>query len=68
MEENNRLEELDIKNCTCYYFGGITNINDLDLNNNLLDETSHENILLCDVTYTTPYNPKSLRIIFHKED
>ena len=68
MEDNNRFKELDIKNCTCYYFGGIININDLDLNNNLLDETSHENILLYDVTYTTPYNPKSLRIIFHKED
>ena len=68
MGDNNRLKELDIKNCTCYYFGGIININDLDLNNNLLDETSHENILLYDVTYTTLYNPKSLRIIFRKED
>ena len=42
MESNNELNKIDIKNCTCYYFHDIININDLDLDNILLDEKSHE--------------------------
>ena len=42
MESNNELNKIDIKNCTCYYFDDIININDLDLDNILLDEKSHE--------------------------
>ena len=41
MENNNHLKEIHIKNCICYYFNGIININDLDLDNNLIDEKSH---------------------------
>ena len=37
---NNILEETNIKTCTCYYFGDIININDLDLNSILRDEKS----------------------------
>ena len=31
MESNNELQEIDIKNCTCYYFDNIANVNDLNL-------------------------------------
>ena len=38
MESNDELREIDIKNCTCYYF-----------NNFLLGQKSYENILVCDI-------------------
>ena len=38
MESNIELQEIDIKNHTCYYFDDIININDFDLDNILLDE------------------------------
>ena len=31
MESNNELKEIDIKNCRCYYFDEIVNINNFDL-------------------------------------
>ena len=48
MEGNKKLKEIDIKNCTCYYFDEIINIHDLNLDNMLLDEKSYENFLICD--------------------
>ena len=39
MVNNNHLTEIHI--CVCYYFNGIININDLDLDNTLIDEKSH---------------------------
>ena len=50
---------------TPYYFDGIINIDDLDLNNISLDEKSHE---IYDVTYKTPHSAKPLQIIFNKVD
>ena len=47
MEGNKKLKEIDIKNCTCYYFDEIINSHDLDLDNMLLDEKSYENFLIC---------------------
>ena len=35
---NSKLKETDIKDCTCYYFDDIFNINDLDLHNILIDK------------------------------
>ena len=46
MTSNNKLNEIAIKNCTCYYFDGIIGTNDLDLHNVLLDEQSYEKINL----------------------
>ena len=68
MESNNKLKEIATKNRTCYYFDGIININDLDLDTVLLDEKSFENILIYDVAYKVSYDAKSLRIIFDKVD
>ena len=33
MESNDESKEIDIKNCTCYYFDDLININDFDLDN-----------------------------------
>ena len=41
MESNDELKEIDIKNCTCYYFNHIIKIEDFDLNNILIDEKSY---------------------------
>ena len=30
MESNDKLKEIDIKNCTCYYFDKITKLEDFD--------------------------------------
>ena len=53
MESNNELKEIDIKNCTCYYFDDIMNIGAFNFNNILLDkksyEKSYENILIYDI-------------------
>ena len=32
------LNEIDVKNCACYYFDDIININDLNIYNNLFDK------------------------------
>ena len=34
------LKEINIKNCTCYYFNDIIKIEDFDFDNILLDEKS----------------------------
>ena len=43
--ENNELEKVCIKNCTCYYFDYIIKLEDFDLDNNILkDKKSQEKI------------------------
>ena len=54
MESKYELKEIGIKNCICYYFGGIVRVvgTDFDI---LLDEKSckaYENILLHDIHTT----------------
>ena len=46
MESNKSLQEIDIKNRTCYYFNDIIQIEDFDLDNILIDEKSSENTLV----------------------
>ena len=55
-----KLRKTVIKNCICYYFNGIININDIDLYNILIDEKSYKNIFIYHVTYIV----KPLLIIF----
>ena len=50
MESNDGLKEINIENCTCYYFDDIIKIEDFDFDNILLDEKSHKNILICDIS------------------
>ena len=46
MESKNELKEIDIKNCTCYYFDDIVKIENLDLDNILMDEKWYKNVWL----------------------
>ena len=50
---NNELKKVRIKNRTCYYFDGIIKLEDFDLDNILIDEKSHKNILIYDISYKT---------------
>ena len=53
---------------TCYYFDDIMSTEDSDFNSILIDEKSHENILIYDISYKTLIRAKSLRIRFDKID
>ena len=48
--ENNELKKVHIKNRTCY-FVDIIKLEDFDLDNILIDEKSHENILMYNISY-----------------
>ena len=58
--ENNEFRKVSIRNHTCYYFDYITELEDFDLNHILIDEKSHKNILIYDVSYKTLIVPKTL--------
>ena len=66
--ENYELKKVHIKNRTCYYFDDITKLEDFDLDNILIDEKSHENILIYEISYKTLIGSKPLRIRFDKID
>ena len=51
MDSNNELKEIHIKNRTCYYFDDIIKIEDFNLLNTLIDETSNGNILVYNISY-----------------
>ena len=68
MESNDILKEIDIKNFTYYYFDDIIKIEDLDPGNILIDEKSHENILVYKISYKSLIDSKSLRIRYNKID
>ena len=68
MEGNVKLKEIDIKNCTCYYFDDMIKIEDFDLDNILTDKKSYENILVYNISYKSLIDYISLRIRFDKID
>ena len=45
MKSNKELKGIKIKNLLCYYFDDKISLKDPDLDNILLDDTTHENIL-----------------------
>ena len=49
-------------------FLGLVGITFFDLDNSLIDEKSHENILIHDISYKILIDPKPLRIRFDKID
>ena len=55
-----------MKNRTCYYFDDLIKLKDFDLNNTLIDEKSHKNILIYDISYKTLIDLKPLLIGFDK--
>ena len=42
MEGDDKPKEIDIKDCTCYYFGNMIKIEDFDLDNILIGEILYE--------------------------
>ena len=50
---SNRVKDIDIKNCTYYFFNDIINIKIFDPNNIKIDENSYKNILICYTGYVT---------------
>ena len=51
----------------CYYFGDIIKLEDFYIDI-FIDEKSHKTILICDISYKTLIDPKSLAIRFDKID
>ena len=51
MESKDKLKEIVIKNCTCYYFDDIIKIDDFDFDGILIDEKSYENIVVYRISY-----------------
>ena len=49
-----------IKNGTCCYFDDIIKLEDFDLDNILIDQKPHENILIYGISYKTLFDPKPL--------
>ena len=66
--ENTEFKKVRIKNRRCYYFDGIIKLEDFDLDNILIDEKSHENILIYDISYKTLIDSKPLRTRFDNID
>ena len=69
MESENELQEIDIKNRTCYYFDDIIRLRyrDIDFSGILLDEKLYKekNILIYEIYYKTSMRAKTLRIRFN---
>ena len=64
------LKEIDIKNCTCYFFDDIMRVLDIDFDI-LLDEKSYntcKNILTYDIPYKSFMGVTPFRIWFEKID
>ena len=66
--ENSELKKVCIKNCMFYYFNDIIKLEDFDIDNMLIDEKSHGNILIFDILYKTLICSKPLLIRFNKVD
>ena len=49
--DHNEFRKVCIKNRSCYYFNDIIELEDFDLGNSSIDEKSHENILIYDISY-----------------
>ena len=49
MGNNAKVKEIDIKNCTCYYFDDIIKMEDLNLDSILIDRKPQENILVMEL-------------------
>ena len=73
MESKVKLKEINIKNCTCYYFDDIIRFwdKDIEFSDTLLDEKSYEtsdSILIYDIWNETSTSAKPLHIRFDKID
>ena len=64
MESNDKLKEIDIKNCTCYYFSYIIKTEGVDSGNILIDEKSYEKNFVYTISYQNLIDAKPLHIRF----
>ena len=62
----NRILKVRIKNRKYYYFDDITKVEDFEIDNVLIDEKSHKNILIYVIPYKTFIGAKPLCIRFDK--
>ena len=73
MESKDELKEIDIKNCTCYYFDDVMrawdmiDFSDISLEEKLYKE-NNENILIYEISYKSSTDAKPLRIRYDKID
>ena len=67
-KEKNEFQKDPIKNCTCHYFNDIIIIEDFGLYNIVINEKSHENILIYNISSKTLIDPKPLHIRLDKID
>ena len=51
--KKNEFKKVRIKNRRCYHFDDMIKLEDIDIDNILTDEKSHENILIYDISYKT---------------
>ena len=68
MESNEKLQEVNINNPTCYYFDGTIKIKNFDFNNILKDEKLYKNVLVYDVSDKILFRSKPLHIRFNEVD
>ena len=68
IESNHKLKEIYIKNCACYYFDGIIETEDFNLDNILINKKSYKNILVYNISYKTLIDAKPLHFRFDKAD
>ena len=67
-ESNDKLKEIDINKCTCYYFDDIIKIEDFDPDNILIDKKPQENDLFYKISLKKLIDSKPLHIRFDKID
>ena len=58
-----RVNDIDIKNRTFYFFDDMININIFGMNNIKTNEKSYKNILIYHIGYVTPNTIKSLYLL-----
>ena len=59
--KNNEFKKFPTKNSTFYYFHDIIKLKNFDCGNILIDEKSHKNILIYNVSYKTLIDPLQIR-------
>ena len=59
---SNKVKDIDIRNCTYYFFNDIINIKNFDPNNIKIDEKSYKNILIYYVGYAMIKDSKYIKI------
>ena len=60
---SNKVKDIDIKKHTCYFFDGIINIKNFDLNNIKIDEKLYKNIFIYYIRYVMNKDWKYVKII-----